>query len=242
MTAHAPWENFVYAITSVTMPVVSGAEAVDRDAATPPRLLDREVTARHARLRQRERREDADDVQLDQGIQAAREGPDQQARQGCQDDDSVGEDQAVAAVRELARHESVAGQDRGQARKVLIGGVRRQDQDRGGEYLDDVEAEAAAEHGERDLTHGRAWPGPGGTTPCTWTASHEMPRNIVIDITPMTARVVAALRDCGCLNAGTPFEIASTPVRAVEPEEKAWSTTKRPRGAAVWARSAIGGV
>jgi hypothetical protein len=49
---------------------------------------------------------------------------------------------------------------------------------------------------------------------------------------PMTASVVAALRDCGRLKAGTPFEIASTPVSAVEPDEKACRITNSPSGAA----------
>ena len=40
--------------------------------------------------------------------------------------------------------------------------------------------------------------------------------------------VIPALRLRGSLNAGMPFEIASTPVRAVVPLEKAWRTRKRP--------------
>ena len=45
-------------------------------------------------------------------------------------------------------------------------------------------------------------------------------------IVPMIASVVAAFRACGRLNAGTPFEIASTPVRAVAPWENALSSAK----------------
>src|SRR5262245_59791583 len=59
-----------------------------------------------------------------------------------------------------------------------------------------------------------------------WVASSEIPRNIVIAITPITASVVAALRACGRLNAGTPFEIASTPVSAVAPWENAFRIAK----------------
>ena len=40
---------------------------------------------------------------------------------------------------------------------------------------------------------------------------------------PMMANVAAALRDCGRRNAGTPSAIASTPVSAVAPDEKARS-------------------
>ena len=46
----------------------------------------------------------------------------------------------------------------------------------------------------------------------------------------MTARVEAAFLDCGRRNAGTPFEMASTPVRAVEPDENACRITNRPSG------------
>ena len=45
---------------------------------------------------------------------------------------------------------------------------------------------------------------------------------------PALAKVVAALRDFGRRNMGTPFEIASTPVRAAQPEEKARMSKKAP--------------
>src|SRR6266496_922026 len=61
---------------------------------------------------------------------------------------------------------------------------------------------------------------------CRWTARYETPTKSVIAIVPSTASVVAALRPCGRRNAFTPFAIASTPVRAVEPDEKARSRTK----------------
>ena len=56
----------------------------------------------------------------------------------------------------------------------------------------------------------------------------------------MIASVVAALCACGRLNAGTPFEIASTPVSAVAPDENAFSSTKNPTAPAVVAASWIG--
>ena len=43
---------------------------------------------------------------------------------------------------------------------------------------------------------------------------------MVTDSAAIIARVAAALRDFGFWNAGTPLEIASTPVSAAEPEEK----------------------
>jgi hypothetical protein len=43
----------------------------------------------------------------------------------------------------------------------------------------------------------------------------------VIEIRPSSSSVVAALRDLGRWKAGTPLEIASTPVSAAHPEENA---------------------
>ena len=42
----------------------------------------------------------------------------------------------------------------------------------------------------------------------------------------MITSVCRAFFQAGCLNAGTPLEIASTPVTAAPPEAKAWSTSK----------------
>ena len=58
-----------------------------------------------------------------------------------------------------------------------------------------------------------------------WTsaaiASAVIPANIVIESAPMITNVVAALRLFGSSNAGTPFETASTPVSAVQPDANA---------------------
>src|ERR1700751_826953 len=64
---------------------------------------------------------------------------------------------------------------------------------------------------------GRAW---------TCTARYETPRNIAIAIVPRTASVFAAFFPCGWRKALTPLAIASTPVRAVDPDENARRTTK----------------
>ena len=60
-----------------------------------------------------------------------------------------------------------------------------------------------------------------------------IPRNIVTAIAPMIPRVSAALRAWGRRKAGTPFEMASTPVSAVDPEENACRITKMPTAPAV---------
>ena len=50
----------------------------------------------------------------------------------------------------------------------------------------------------------------------------------VTAIAPIATRVWAAFLPCGGRKALTPFEIASTPVRAAAPEANARSTTKSP--------------
>ena len=57
----------------------------------------------------------------------------------------------------------------------------------------------------------------------------QLPRMIAIQIS-----VVDALRDSGFLNAGTPFETASTPDRATAPEEKARIRRNSVIGPSVW--------
>lgn len=49
---------------------------------------------------------------------------------------------------------------------------------------------------------------------------------IVTETTPIRSRVVAAFVLLGFLNAGTPLEMASTPVSAALPDEKARSSRK----------------
>src|SRR5437867_1830286 len=77
-------------------------------------------------------------------------------------------------------------------------------------------------------------------------ASTMTPRNMVTEMAPMMARVAAAFFAWGRRNAGTPFEIASTPVRAVDPEENAWRITNRdapeatPISMVCWGRTAWG--
>ena len=58
---------------------------------------------------------------------------------------------------------------------------------------------------------------------CTWVsrASTTMPISMVTASVPSRSSVVAAFLLLGFLNAGTPLEIASTPVSAALPEENA---------------------
>src|SRR5688572_16614802 len=65
-----------------------------------------------------------------------------------------------------------------------------------------------------------------GIAPALW-ARKLIPRNIETEMAPMTARVLAAFLALGRRKAGTPLEMASTPVSAVEPEENACRITNR---------------
>ena len=66
----------------------------------------------------------------------------------------------------------------------------------------------------------------GSGTMCICAARIESPRNIAPSNDPIHIRVVIAFFHSGGLNAGTPFEIASTPVTAAPPEAKAFRTRK----------------
>ncbi len=60
-----------------------------------------------------------------------------------------------------------------------------------------------------------------------------MPRKNAPRMPAIQPMVMAALRASRGLKAGTPFEIASIPVRAVQPEENARSTRNQVRGTTV---------
>ncbi len=58
--------------------------------------------------------------------------------------------------------------------------------------------------------------------------------SIVIATVASSSSVVAALRLFGFRKAGTPFEIASTPVSAAQPEEKARASRAAIATAVIW--------
>ncbi len=71
-------------------------------------------------------------------------------------------------------------------------------------------------------------------------ASPMMPQNMVTASRPIAARVVAAFLLLGLRKAGTPLLIASTPVSAAQPEEKARSSRKtRAKPARPWCSGLI---
>jgi hypothetical protein len=97
--------------------------------------------------------------------------------------------------------------------------------DPGGHHLDDVEHQAPAEHIVGDsATTGRSISSVAMT--CLWFASKD-PDEHQIDIAPIIPRVVTAFLDSGNRKPVPPFEIASTPVRAVVPAANTLSTKNR---------------
>src|SRR4249920_1468302 len=63
---------------------------------------------------------------------------------------------------------------------------------------------------------------------CILLSIQDRPKNIAPSNEPMITRVCRAFFQAGCLNAGTPFEIASTPVTAAPPDANECSTTASP--------------
>src|SRR6185369_1174459 len=76
-----------------------------------------------------------------------------------------------------------------------------------------------------------------GTTP-KLSATKVMPMNRIARRIATAVRVVAAFFDSGGLNAGTPFAIASVPVRATEPDAKALMMSRTPT---IWRESGAPG-
>jgi hypothetical protein len=76
----------------------------------------------------------------------------------------------------------------------------------------------------------RSWLGYGRR----WWASTDTPMNKVPRSTPIHTSVAAAFFDSGRRKAGTPLEIASTPVSATAPDENPFSSRKIPREPPLW--------
>ena len=135
ITIHAPLANFVIVTITSTTPVVAAPMPLITALPLPASLLRPHPPSNHAGLRQREGGEHADHVELDQSRQVRVEGPDQHGGEPREHDHAVGEDEPVAAVAELRRHEAVAREDRGEPWEVLEGRVGREDQDARREHL-----------------------------------------------------------------------------------------------------------
>ena len=135
------------------------AQTVHEQPELPSLLPQAEVALGHPGLRQGERREHAKRVERDHRRDARPEDDDHQAGRRGQRHDAVREDQSVPALRELARHEGVAGVEAGQPREVGERRVGRQDQDQRRADLEHEEEEpphrAGAVDGLRDARQDR---------------------------------------------------------------------------------------
>ena len=81
-TIQAPWVNLVTAMTTVTTPVTTAPMPLIARRQRQPGPRVGEPVPHHAGLRQRERDEDADRVERDQGVGLAAEEHDQERRRG----------------------------------------------------------------------------------------------------------------------------------------------------------------
>ena len=105
-----------------------GADPVDDRPPPPARAVRAQPVAHHPGLRERECGEHADDVEVDQVVDIGVVDPDEERGRAGEHDDAVREDEPVAEVRELARDEAVAGEQRRKAGEPLVRRVRREDQ------------------------------------------------------------------------------------------------------------------
>ncbi len=106
----------------------------------------------HAELAQRERHEDADDVELDQPGHLGVEGQDQHDRDHGQEDDAVAVGKPVAPGTEGPRSQAVASQDGAEHWEAVERGVGCEHQHDAGHGHHEVEARReVVEHGAGDL-------------------------------------------------------------------------------------------
>ena len=90
----------------------------------------------HARLAEREGRENPDDVQLDQPIEVGVEAEDQADRGAGQQQDAIAVDEPITPGLQLPGQEAVLGEDRGQHREAVERRVRSEDEDAGRDDLE----------------------------------------------------------------------------------------------------------
>ena len=225
----APPPNLKVPMTTVTTAVVTAPEAVDEQADLPPLLLVVDVLLGHAGLGEGERGEHADGVERDQLGDVGLEDDHGDGGDDGQGDDAVGEHQPVAALGELLGQEPVVGGEAGQPGEVGEAGVGRQHQDEHGgaqgEHVEDVAERRRAVDGLGDLgddrlavagdhVHLGGQPGDAEEHDAEQRAHDHR-----------GSRGRASTRRG--LKAGTPLEMASTPVMAAPPEAKAWSTQEQ---------------
>ena len=157
-----------------------------------------------------------------------------------EDEDAVGEHEPVAAVGELARQVAVAGDDRRQAREVGVGGVGGEDQDRrrwrtAGPRRRGAVAEHRAAHLRRSPSRSSLGYG------CEVVREHrDAEEQRAEDHAHPHERRRPRSSTPGWRNAGTPLEIASTPVSATAPDEKPCRSRKSAERAAGAAAGALG--
>ena len=155
--SHAPWLNFVDVTTTSTTPVVIAPIALITIERRHPGCASAPLCFSLSQCRTMPVCDSVNDVNTPttyswiSRVRFASNATIITHARAARTDHAVREHEPVAAVHELAGHEPVPREDRREPREVLVGGVRRQDQDRGREERQHVEAEPAAEHRVGDL-------------------------------------------------------------------------------------------
>ena len=112
--------------------------------------------ADHAALRERETDEHADRVEGDEGMRIAVEDHEESERDPGEQHDAPAVGEAVAAEAELARHETILGEDRCQPGEGVETRVRGEEEDEGGARLEQHEQRTVrAERRSGDDRHHR---------------------------------------------------------------------------------------
>ena len=196
------------------------AEAVDRRASTASPATARQPVADHAGLADRERDEDADRVERDQGAWCCRRTATSSAIATALRM-TMPEVNARRSPRKLNWRgmKPSSRQDGGQPREGVVARVRGEEQDQGRERLEQVERDRAVAVDDRgDLADHRPRPARRSARSRSASATKVIPMNSTASrIGHRWSASSPRSSASGGLNAGTPLAMASVPVSATEP-------------------------
>jgi hypothetical protein len=135
-----------------------GSQTIDEGVPPPAGLFRASCspTLDHARLGEREAREDTDDVEIDDPAEFGLIDGNENGSERSESDDAVGKREPVAAVHELPREVPVAGEEVRKTGEVRIACVRGQEKDEEGRDLNGEEQRPVAEDGESNERDHRA--------------------------------------------------------------------------------------
>ena len=231
-TTQAPARNFVPRNTTTATAVITAP--VPLSATRSRQCGGRSLTPvlDQPDLADREADEHPDRVQRDQVVGLGVDRDQQQRRRDRQREDPDPVDRLLGAQVEDVRQAVVLGQQAHQHRQAAEAGVRREPEHRGDREVGHVERPAGPERaggqlgqdGDAAARHARG--GRGSGRPAR-PASPRAARRA-------RSRSAARSRTVGSRNAGTPLEIASTPVTAEQPAANALRISTIPSASVAW--------